>query len=423
MFRVFKRAFTSNLQTVAPTASEQTSLEAAGIRNPVLQAYMAWRSSLMIVVVISTILSAGLSTYREVFEEDDQPDVFETLVAQFSKQASSTLPAATKLIDGIDQRPESDAISNDASPDESENEDAVKDLAKKPKSAFSQFDEMIHLAALYVLPIAALIVIATWTQFRFTYRILVCAFAFSFLTPILLSFCPWSWWDGPSDSADLLSPLAKSERFKDGLIEALTYLSMLLPTVLSLLPGVQKACVRVKTLLPQATLPGWFLVAAAPFYGLFLLVIFVAVNQVFSHPMVLAGMLLILSASLIYGFRASVFTRPLVTDADYRQMYTVQRTAGMMTLVAGGLFFAYLQTHDILGIYLLGLDPKTSLLQPLDLVEFFLEITGRSMFMTVFGADLFMQINLSAWKSTRQFVGSAAADEYDAIMSATADAA
>jgi hypothetical protein len=71
-----------------------------------------------------------------------------------------------------------------------------------------------------------------------------------------------------------------------------------------------------------------------------------------------------------------------------------------------------------MGIRLLGLDPKFSLLQPLDLLEFFLEIIGRGMFMTVLGADLFMQLNLTAWKSTRNFFGSPAAESYDTIMSA-----
>ena len=192
----------------------------------------------------------------------------------------------------------------------------------------------------------------------------------------------------------------------DGLVEGLSYLGMLLPAVLSLLPGVQKACVRVKSLLPQATLPGWYLAAASPFYGLFLLVVSVAANQVFGDPLLLAGLLLFIGSSLIFGIRMDVFTRPLVNEKDYRQMFGVQRVAGLMTMAAGVLILIFVQSHDVFGIRLLGLDSKTSLLQPIDLVELFLETIGRAMFMTVLGADFFMRMNLTAWKSTRSFRGS-----------------
>jgi hypothetical protein len=62
--------------------------------------------------------------------------------------------------------------------------------------------------------------------------------------------------------------------------------------VLSLIPGVQKACLRVKGLLPQSVLPGWFVVVASTLYGLFLLVIFVAVDQVTTELAVLASIAL-----------------------------------------------------------------------------------------------------------------------------------
>ena len=110
---------------------------------------------------------------------------------------------------------------------------------------------------------------------------------------------------------------------------------VLLPTVLSLVPGVQRACLRVKTLVPESMLPGWFLVAAAPFYALFLLVIFIAINQITSEPLLLISMLLLAGAPFIYVFRADVFTRPLMTEADYLRMRRVQQVVSGATALAG----------------------------------------------------------------------------------------
>ena len=72
----------------------------------------------------------------------------------------------------------------------------------------------------------------------------------------------------------------EAESMAYGIAYGAEYLITLLPTVFSLVPGIQRSCLRVKTLLPQSILPGWFLVAACPFYAMVMLVIFVAANQV-----------------------------------------------------------------------------------------------------------------------------------------------
>ena len=55
-------------------------------------------------------------------------------------------------------------------------------------------------------------------------------------------------------------------------------------------------------------------------------------------------------------------------------------------------------------------------LGPLDLAGFLLEFIGRSLFMTVLGADLFMRMNLSTWQHHRTLAGSSAAEGYDRVM-------
>jgi hypothetical protein len=224
---------------------------------------------------------------------------------------------------------------------------------------------------------------------------------------------PWSLWEHQD------APSTPQEMVKDqveGIMEAAQVMAALLPAVLSLIPGVQKACLRVKSLLPQASLPGWFVVVASPLYGLFLLVIFVAVDQVTSQPAILASLALLALASLFYAFRPSVITKPLVTEDDFRRMRGLQLTVAIITALAGGILVVYLLTTDFMGIHLVGTDPKKSLMSPIDLLTTGLEIISRSMFVGVVGAELMMRLTLMSWKQDRTVAASEATAPFDGAM-------
>lgn len=422
MVAFIRRAFNSNLRAVLASDSERTQLEEAGVHEPTVQRFFAWRRSLVVVVVIATILSAGLATYRDLTESEDDPTVFDTIRDRLMQEASSTLP-----LSALPVSPELGAAKEEEDTDQDEGKQGNIAAATstseaeddEPQTAFGHFADIIHLMSLYALPFSALAVAICWTKLKLSFRILQIGFAFSFFVPMLLALCPWSWWGYVEP--DLKPGEQPAEYFSglvEGMIEGAAYLVTLLPAVLSLIPGVQRASLRVKTLLPESLLPGWFLVAAAPFYALFLLVVFVSINQVASDPIFLVGMFLFLAAPLMYVVRSELFTSPLLTDDDYRRMRGVQRIVGILTMVAGALLGYYVITQDVMGIRVLGLDPKTSLLRPMDLVEFVVEVIGRSMFMTVLGADLLMSMNLKTWQHTRKLAGTPAGESYNRVMGA-----
>lgn len=425
MISAIQRAFASNLQKVVVKPSERASLEASQIHNPTLQTYLAWRRGVLTFVVISTILSAGLTSYREMYEDDDRVDLIQEVIETAQSHAGGALPIVKQMLESEDEPDDQPGGSGGGSKPGTDSKSTEASTEAAPhKTMLTRFDELIHLIALYLLPVAALAAIFCWKRFQLTFQILIGAFAFSFIMPILLSFCPWSWWEAEATvTKGPLSLLQQAERIADGLIEGFKYLIMLLPTVLSLLPGVQRACVRVKTLFPQSILPGWMLVSASLFFALFLLVICVVVNQILDSSLVVVGMLLVMSSSLYYGINWSVFTRPLVSTEDLQQMFSVRRIAGLLGAVGGCFVLGYLTIHSIMGHPLLGVDPKTAVVIPLDLVELFLETIGRSMFMTAFGADLLLLMNFAAWKSARPSLGSPAAQEYDATMQSLEQAA
>lgn len=407
-----RRAFIANPRTVSLSESEQTTLVSQGVEQSTVQKYLAWRRGLMLFVVVATVLSAGLATWRDFAESEHRVDLYEAIEKYLPLDPQAAVPAV------IHAAEESAEAASGTEEDEMEDEaSAEEEEEEEPETAFGQFTDIVQLVALYALPIAALSAVMLWTRFRLSFQIIVAAFAFSFLVPMLIALCPWSWWGYVEPAA---TPETKPGEYArqtiEGLLEAASYLVTLLPTVLSLIPGVQRACIRVKLLLPQAMLPGWFLVVASPFYALFLLVVFVAINQVDTHPLFFIGMLLFLSAPLVFSVRADIVTKPLATPEDERRLLAVKRVVGGMTVGAAVLLVIYLATREMLGIRLLGMDARHSLLLPLDLVEFGLETMSRSMFMTVLGADLFMRMNLTDWKNSRDFATTADAAQYDRVM-------
>jgi len=481
LFTILRRAFASNLGKVSATRGERTRLEAAGIYEPVLQHYLAWRRSLVVVVVIATITSAVLMTYRALNESDER-SLCSAVAERLLENAQQSLPAAERALHSAAQQTDdlpaktrgllqdakktlSAALESDDADDAGKElvakgkellkeakqavsaarpaehagrkpdaaqmpvlkksaaaadaaEDSDEEEDDEPTTVFGAFADAVHLVSLYAVPLASVAALCWWTRFKRTSRILVGAWAVSFFVPMLIALCPWSWWGyvEPSAAPGKQQGMQYYQAMAEGFLEAIDYLITLLPTVLSLIPGVQRACLRVKTLLPESILPGWFLVAAGPLYALFLLVIFVAVDQIASHPLFFCGMVLLFAAPLVYVVRASVVTRPLISDADYGRLRRVQAIAGGMTLLACVLLAGYLVTREVFGVHLIGLKPETSLLGPMDLVEYVLEFLGRLLFMTVVGADLFMRMNLAAWKDLERFNRSGRAADYGRVM-------
>jgi hypothetical protein len=416
------RAFTSNLGAIVVSPQEQAALTAEGITEPTMQRYVLWRRATVLMVVIATALSALVSTYS-TFTDEDQPALMETLTETALQKLETIAPAAAKFIQPGDEKvaptdeKSEKAGAAEKTDKEEKDEKGGKDEEEEQIKAMGKIADGMHLLSLYALPIAALIVLFLGNRFRLAFRLMVIAFAFSFFAPMLLALCPWSWWGVAEPNISATSnPVLFLKDQAEGLMEAVGILVALLPSVLSLIPGVQRACLRVKTLLPQALLPGWFIVVASPLYGLFLLVVVIAVDQFTAEPAVLIPLALLAAASLTYALRANVFTRPLLCEADYRRMRGVQRIVGIMTMLAGGILVAFLATREVMGVHLVGLDAKTSLMRPIELVEFGLEVIGRSMFVSALGAEFIVRMSLTAWRQSRDLAASETVRTYEGAM-------
>jgi hypothetical protein len=292
------------------------------------------------------------------------------------------------------------------------------------QTLFGDMADQVWLLSFYAMPASALLAAGFWARPRTSRSILLAGWIASFLVPVAIALTPWSWWTvatpPPATIEERLS--RQYERVAAGVYWGYYYVVVLSPAVLALVPGVIRACIRVKMLLPEAALPGWFLIAAAPFNGLLVLVTFVALAQVAPSPLLLVGMLLWLAAPLVYLACARLYTLHLTSAHEVRTLRRVQALAWLVALGSAACLIAYAATWEMFGLRLIGLEPKSSLFRPWQVVRYFLDFSGRAVFVTVIGADLLLQATLSAWRHQRAFIATPAAQEYDRLMGKVEDA-
>jgi hypothetical protein len=351
-----KRALNWNLRAIPVEEEERERLVALSVDEEDARRYLVWRRSVLIVVALPTLVSALLAT-RGALGTD-----------------YSGLSPTGRLL------------------------------------------ELARLAALYAMPLTAWLAARTWDRHRRSRTILLRGWLVAFLTPLALALFPFSWYVDLSGSDATVASQATALL---SVLGAVSVYVTLMPAVLSLIPGVLRACLRVKALLPASILPGWFLVAATPLYVLLFLVIFTTVNQLAGNILLILAVLALLGAPLLYLFNASTFTRPLHDEAEIARVGTVQTQVGIVSGIGIALLLLYSLTAEIMGQSLIGLDEARSLLRPWDpnLFQIPLEYVVRSLFTTALVADLFMQMNLSVWQHTKAFAGTAEAESYDRVMS------
>jgi hypothetical protein len=280
---------------------------------------------------------------------------------------------------------------------------------------FGDVSELVWLLSFYAMPASALFAAVCWARPRLSRSALLAGWGASFLVPVTIALTPWSWWTVDAE-AGRFPKVERVERVAEGVAWGFYYVVVLSPAVLALVPGVIRACVRVKVLLPEAILPGWLLVAAAPLNGLLVLVTFVALAQVSTSPLLLIGMVLWLAAPLVYLVCAQVFTRPIASANGLRAARRVQGVAWALALGSASCLIAYSATGEAFGIRLVGFDDKTSLIRPWQVLRYGLDFSGRALFVTVLGADVLLRATLAAWRHQRVFCVTPASAEFDRVM-------
>jgi len=305
---------------------------------------------------------------------------------------------------------------------------------------------VVYDLALFALPISALVSYFLWARLKFTRLLLVAGWATSFLVPVLMTLIPAHEmfnWEGLTLQVQHKTLEAIGEALElpvtiqphpvqlprflfqtFDLLFAVFNAALLLPTVLSIIPGMFRACIRLKIWLPESVLPGWSLVTASPLYCLGFLILVVNLHQIVANWLLLASALVFAMAPLVYTACAPVLLKPLARDAGGRQYRLVRAAYSALGWLGVLLFVIYLCTREItIGgqvFWLIGFDVLTSLVRPWDIIlqllPFWVEYMGRALFITVMVADLILRMHCSVWAYWKTFANTAAAGEYDEMM-------
>jgi hypothetical protein len=295
-------------------------------------------------------------------------------------------------------------------------------MDKKERELFSVFGMFllyVQALALFSLPVAAVLGALTYDRLAISGKWVLIGGLVSFAVPLVVAFVPGEWLIELKTTSTTTVQEMEAAKGAIGVVLGIQFYLLLMPAVLSLLPAVSRACVRLKLFLPESLVPGWGLVTSIPLCVLLTLATFVLLYHIAGNALLIAGLLLWVGAPLLYLSKFNLLTRPISSPAD--QAALVRTSFAVFGLVVLGvlLLVIYLFTAKVAGRTLVGFDEHTSAIRPwnLDVHKKWIEYIGRSLFLSVFFADIVLRVALSVWREERAFAGTAPAAGFDRTMS------
>ena len=342
-----KRAFDWNVAAITPAPREQQILDAARI-EPRLQGLFVWRRSTLLVAMPILMLSVVLSFI--------------------------------------------DASQNDT-------------------SGFTRFGKMLNWLppiALLFVPLGALLVLRRWTELRRSSKVILVCWVLSIAIPLFVALMPLDFSIdinsqrqfvklnggdvGAFDFAVDFTKLKKATHF------ALT----LLPVVLSIPGGVLKGAGRIKSLFPSASLPGWFLVAVAPFYSMFMIVVFVLIDQIAGNGWLLLAVGIMAFTPWLFVIHRKVYGRPLSVQEARTELDRASRAGGWLTLAGIGVLVLYGAFGHVQRARVVGTNTDKAYFTFVQVLRTVGEVLSRGMVTAVVFSTIFMYLTYAEWKTMTQ---------------------
>lgn len=342
-----KRAFEWNVAAIVPTPREQQALDEHHV-DPLLRGLLVWRRSTLLVAMPVLVLSVVLSFI----------------------QAANT-----------------------------------------DKTYYTGFGKLLLFLppiALLLVPLGSLFVMRRWTELRRSSRSLVVLWVISIAVPLFVALVPLDYvidltrfradYQVQVGSVAGLSGIIFASRLSQAIHFALT----LLPVVLSVPGGVLKGAGRIKSMFPSAALPGWFLVAVAPFYSMFMIVVFVLVDQIVGNGLLLIGVGLLAFTPWMFVIHRKVYGRPLSMQESRTELARASRGGGWLT-IAGLVFIAiFLFSTKIEGTPVIGSNSNKAVFSYVQVLRTVGEVLSRGMVTAVVFSTIFLYVVYAEWKTITQ---------------------
>lgn len=219
-----------------------------------------------------------------------------------------------------------------------------------------------------------------WASVRKTKRLAKRAWACMYLIPIAVCLIPATWFIKTRGYGGASAMM--------GLQIALMYLVVIIPLIVGVFPGLIRSSLTLKTMLPQATMPGWVAVIVAPLYAMFFLLALVVVTQAQGF-LTTVGLLALSLAPLMVVKYAKLIVKPIAVE-DIDDTLGSVRTKMKIFNIAG---IAALTLYVLIEIKDLGF---------LDLVEFLASIFASIMLVTAVCSDLLLGMFKAAFNGENE---------------------
>lgn len=278
-------------------------------------------------------------------------------------------------------------------------------------NAFGKLWAFLPSIALIFAPLGAIAVVGSWTNLRRASRTLVICWVLSIAIPLFTALIPLDFVVNVDDARQNVQlqggdlSAFDAEIFSIRLALAVTFAMSLLPVVISVPGGVLRGAARIKSLFPSAALPGWFLVAVAPFYSLFTIVVFVLVDQIVGNGVLLVGVALLAFTPWLFVIYRRIYGRPLLVAEARVELARASRAGGYL-FAAGIVFIAiFVFTADVGGQAVVGGDSDTSVFTYLQLSRTLAEVISRGLVTTVVFSMIFVSLVFAEWKTMTSMSG------------------
>jgi hypothetical protein len=205
--------------------------------------------------------------------------------------------------------------------------------------------------------------------------------------------------------------------FGQRLAQAIYFALVLLPVVLSIPGGVLKGAGRIKSLFPSAVLPGWFLVAVAPFYSMFMIVVFVLIDQAVGNGLLLVGVGLLAFAPWLIVIHRRVYARPMTTAEANTELARASRWGGWLTLIGLGCLVIFAFTQKVGGVHVIGGDSNKAVFTYVQVLRTIGEVLSRGLVTAVVFSTIFLYAVYAEWRMLSEMRGEVK-EEYDAQVGA-----
>ena len=180
------------------------------------------------------------------------------------------------------------------------------------------------------------------------------------------------------------------------------YSLKILPLVLTIPVGALKGSLRVRGLLPECSLAGWFIVVIAPITPLMIFASVVFMLQMFGDETLLTGVVLLMISPMLYVFRRRLYTEALTEEQD-RSLDWNQRIMTILSITGVVMIGVWAYDADFL--------PEVT-----DVFRFLFQWVGRALTTTLFFVDTVFRMTIHQLQVDRKRLDDGHYAEVDMLL-------